>query len=439
MMSHWPFKVIVLTFFVGLLSLNGPAILQSSSTRSCLLWIIVQHLPPTSSFIWRFLLLSNKNHTTNDSLWTEWEERQKMEATMTGSNDGGGGSSSKIQAIPSVDLRDSTITADNVLARVEQQWGTDWRRRPLLLQGLWSSEPEESLLLSEQPNNHHHHKRRLSLAGLLDEDMVIPYYYDATQGGVSPDATARIGEIVANMTTTTQKYGQQPPHHKIATQLLIQKYPSLMREVVPNNGILTALFGNYFQPEHVIGSGPFGLFPALTTVPLFVAAASGAAIAVDNSTNDPPSTAYTPLHSEPICNVAVQLVGSKDWTLIDAQHWQLVRPALAADGRAFVTSQATTSLIPAAVPYYYQGTTNSGDALWLPAWTWHRVDYNHHQKATTTAIAAPNTTRTASTTTISIGASIFHFRLDLFVQQNPVLTLAVIPALIRELLGWGVQ
>jgi hypothetical protein len=118
----------------------------------------------------------------------------------------------KIHAIPSVDLRadGGIITADNVLARVvEQQLGADWR--PLLLQGLWS-EPEESLLLSSQPPHNHHHKRRLSLAGLLDEDMVIPYYYDASQGVVSPDATARIREIVANMT----QYGQ-PPQHKTAT------------------------------------------------------------------------------------------------------------------------------------------------------------------------------------------------------------------------------
>jgi hypothetical protein len=89
-------------------------------------------LPPTS-FIWRFLLWSN-HHTTNDVLWTEWEERQKEEvaataaaATLTGPDGGGGGGSSKIQAIPSVDLRadggtyrTGIITAENVLVHARR-------------------------------------------------------------------------------------------------------------------------------------------------------------------------------------------------------------------------------------------------------------------------------------------------------------------------------
>jgi hypothetical protein len=50
--------------------------------------------------------------------------------------------------------------------------------------------------------------------------------------------------------------------------------------------------------------------------------------------------------------------------------------------------------------------------------------------------AAKNSERStngvAHFSTISIGAIIVHFRLDLFVRQNPLLALAVIPALIHS-------
>jgi hypothetical protein len=433
-----------------------------------------------------------------------------------------------VREIPSIDLSGLMIRnaadVDDVeiinlfVARMARQLGTDWRQRPLLLKGLWSHQELQEEEQEEEENNHHHpqQRRRLSLAGLLEQEMVVPYFYNATTGAVTPDATGRIRDIVANMTTTTSSTtggdnkdnGNGSKPHKIATQLLLQKYPTLLNEVIPpkKRALLTVMFqGDYFQPHHLVGSGPFQLLPALTTVPLFVAASdsgSGGSTGSgghdhdedkEDGDNDDPNeksrhsddtvrsssaSPYTPLHSEPICNLAVQLAGRKHWTLVDARHWRRLRPALAADGRAFVvasqvTDKATTTSrfrgddpshpIPRHEDgsddddfYYYQGTTDSGDALWLPAWTWHRVDYHHDasfsssSSSSLTAGTSPATVTTTTTTassssslwlssTISIGASVFHFRCDFFVRQNPVLALAIIPAMIRELLGRSTQ
>jgi hypothetical protein len=184
-MSHLTFQeVVVLTFLIGLISLNGPAILQSS-TRSCLLWITVQHLPPSTSFIWRFLLWSN--HTTNEVLWTaEWEERKKEEVTATAAAtlttltgpDGGGGGSSKIQAIPSVDVRadGGIITAD----KRTRSCGTTIRHRLAAAAApLARSLVRTRRIASEQPaaeksSSSSKTKPRRSAP------VVVPYYYQGT-------------------------------------------------------------------------------------------------------------------------------------------------------------------------------------------------------------------------------------------------------------------
>jgi hypothetical protein len=125
---------------------------------------------------------------------------------------------------------------------------------------------------------------------------------------------------------------------------------------------------------------------------------------------------FTALHCEPIGNVAVQLSGRKHWTLVDPVHWNLVRPHLSPDGRAFVASALLNeSLVPT-----YQMITEAGDALWVPTWTWHRVVYQESDE-------------------IAIGASLFHFRFRDFLWNQPLFAFLIVPALILELMGYNTQ
>ena len=67
----------------------------------------------------------------------------------------------------------------------------------------------------------------------------------------------------------------------------------------------------------------------------------------------------------------------------------------------------------------YAVTTNPGDALWVPPWTWHRVDYGSGG--------------------LSVAASLFHFRPVDFVQRQPFFAFAIVPNMVKELLGWKTQ
>ena len=60
-----------------------------------------------------------------------------------------------------------------------------------------------------------------------------------------------------------------------------------------------------------------------------------------------------------------------------------------------------------------------GDVLWVPTWTWHRVDY------------LPNVT--------ALSVSLFHVRAEQLAAAQPLLTAAMVPALLKELVGWKTQ
>ena len=64
-------------------------------------------------------------------------------------------------------------------------------------------------------------------------------------------------------------------------------------------------------------------------------------------------------------------------------------------------------------------TMSPGDALWVPPWTWHRVDYGSGG--------------------LSVAASLFHFRPVDFVQRQPFFAFAIVPNLFKELVGWKTQ
>lgn len=376
---------------------------EPSSLLLVAVWSVSQWMPVA----WR--------RPVQRSVWERWERREEQEAAVRR----GGNSSSSTPSqqnfpvgpaleIPTVDVQKHR---SRLLPYLEATYGKDWRDRPLLLKGLWTLDE-----LERDPD------RTLSVQGLLREtNRIVPYYTDARRrGALTPDAKAPLSAIVSNIT--------QGFPHKIGSQKLVQDRPDLIREVAPID-VVTVLFGDHFSPQSLEGWGPWKLFPPLTTVPLFVAgkrlppAHTGGAAAAPplspsstTATDDEEEDPHTALHCEPIGNVAVQLSGWKEWTLVAPEHWHLVRPHRSPDDRAFFASGGWDDrLVPT-----YRATTSAGDALWVPTWTWHRVTYPAHSD-------------------IAIGASLFHFRPYDFVVRNPVLAALIVPSLILELVGYNTQ
>ena len=374
--------------------------ITSAATRHWMLWSLAQ------SMLWpchTWMQVATKIMKWNEAessvcqsitqaAWEFWESQRPLQKVGE-------------EPIPTVDVQEHL---QDLLLHLEVTFGSDWRKRPLLLKGLWSAEAL------------HNSKRRLSTEGLLLEELEVPYFTDARRkGALSPDGRAPISRIVANIT----KAGAP---HKIGTQLLVQTYPDLINEVAPLDTV-KELFGDHFSTEAVKGSGPFGLpiFPASTTVPVFVA--SGI-LAVGNDSNEAAMKdtsmdshssqrmPFTELHCEPIGNIAVQLSGKKKWTLVRPEFSRLLKPSISPDGRAFFASWANDY---AHVPSY-NAVTEAGDAIWVPTWTWHRVDYLPSDE-------------------MAIGASLFHFRPVDFVRNNPLFGLLIVPAIFLELVGVNTQ
>mmetsp|Transcript_57980 Transcript_57980/g.141677 ORF Transcript_57980/g.141677 Transcript_57980/m.141677 type:complete len:301 (-) Transcript_57980:786-1688(-) len=295
-------------------------------------------------------------------------------------------------------------------------------------------------------------------------DWTIPYFTDATvSGALEPDHERPVQEIVSEI--------QAGKPYKIGSQFIVQHDPTLMDEVAPHD-VVTTLFGNHFSKDQLLGHGKtLGVFPGLTTVPVFVA---NTAIIKTNDdpeaedgdhdqtclqSDDDDSTRknindeskktkdsdhpVTGLHCEPIANIAVQLAGCRQWTLVDPKYSWRLRPAISADGRSFYPSWITTDQLQT-VPRY-EVMTSPGDALFVPTWTWHRVDY-------TTAVSAAAIAETDGDMTgrrkqndndnennVSIGASLFHFRVGDYVRRNPLFALLLVPAIIKEAMGVSSQ
>jgi hypothetical protein len=296
------------------------------------------------------------------------------------------------------------------------QEGHDWQSRPLVLKNLWSR---------LELNNPH---RNVSIQGLMRMNETIPYFSDARQRLLTPDLQDRVSDIVRNITRGAP--------HKIASQLLVEHHPELIHEVAPTH-IVTELWGNHFTASHVQGSG---WFPATTTVPIFVAHGSQQGTANTTTRDDSeqdtttsastPSQPFTALHCEPIGNVAVQLSGCKEWTLVAPEYSHLLRPRLAYDGRAYVVSEQSLNAIQSIAT---RVTTHAGDALWVPTWTWHRVDYG-----TSCGDAPLDSVRTPHLD-IALGASLFHFRPWDYVRNHPLYAVMIVPAILMELTGYKTQ
>ena len=226
-------------------------------------------------------------------------------------------------------------------------------------------------------------------------------------------------------------------NQKFGSQVPLEQYPFHIQELLPKEYMTLFIntFGDYFSPDRIQHSGPFGLFPGRTTVPLFLAGGNGQtqpkkceSSNCDDNEDDSdaqfcqhlPPQPKTDLHSEPIGNISIQLHGKKRWRLISPKYSHQLQPSISLHGRAFFYSHLQpkntydhTSFLELPIPHY-DIITKAGDTLWIPPWMWHRVDY------------IPGS--------VSLAASIFQFRPLEFVTRNPLFSLLVIPNLIKELL-----
>jgi Cupin-like domain len=396
--------ILALAVLVGAILSSYLSVLVASSSISPWIlakWAAVQWLP---SFMFPSI-----TQQWQQEAWDHWEHVyiQKLHVIdLVGDK--------TILEIPTVNVQ-SFPDPEALLQHLDATHGKQWRSKPLLFKQLWSLDDL-------------HMPRRLSVAGLLQENLTIPYFQDARfYGALAPNDRAPVRDIVANIT-------QKGMPHKIGTQFLVQTFPELIKEVAPTE-IVTKLFGDRFQPQDVI-SGAFGLpfLPPLTTVPVFVARGKPKNDAINKPSKEavynqldydkPQDQAFTGLHCEPIGNLAVQLEGEKQWTLVSPEYSFLLKPSASPDGRSFFVSGHSTDAALAHVPRYY-AITQVGDAVWVPTWTWHRVDYT--------------TRSTSHGDGVSVAGSLFHLRPKQMLSHNPLFALLVVPSLIKEVIGINTQ
>ena len=97
-------------------------------------------------------------------------------------------------------------------------------------------------------------------------------------------------------------------------------------------------------------------------------------------------------------------------------------PTLSPDGRAYFVSSVDPTADPAESLAHVRRwvvETGPGDVLWVPTWTWHRVDYHDGETA--------------------LSASLFHFRAGMAAANNALFTGLVVPNMIKEVVGWKTQ
>ena len=224
--------------------------------------------------------------------------------------------------------------------------------------------------------------------------LQVPFYSDSSKGALSPDQIGAVDDIVRAILSG----GPQ----KLATELVVRAHPELLDalEIVP-------------PLARLLGATPFEKWRIGKTlsVPIFM------------GTGSADRAVRTDLHSEPIGSATLQLVGSKRWTLVTGSQSRRLRPSIAADGRAFLRTRRAhgpdgLQAIAESGADHFEVEQHVGDMLWVPTWTWHRVDY------------VPNVT--------ALSLSLFHLRAEQL-MKHPLLTAAVLPALLKELVAWKTQ
>ena len=305
-------------------------------------------------------------------------------------------------------------------------------------------------------------------------ELLVPYYSDASGGALRPDAVGTVARVVAAI----EAGGPQ----KLGTELVFRRHPELLTELG-----LTAPLARLWKEFTAARHAPVPYLPpaacedpclsvhthgsrrassadrpssrggsarpsrcrsswarARATARRTCAPTSTQSPSAGPSTRPPttrrhprtynilvrPCVPCAPLHPLPsplprsTGSATLQLGGRKKWTLIPGDQSYRLRPSLAPDGRAFFCTRrahgaAGVATLAAAGATHYEVEQRPGDVLWVPTWTWHRVDY------------LPNVT--------ALSVSLFHVRAEQLAAAQPLLTAAMVPALLKELVGWKTQ
>ncbi|KAL7455064.1 hypothetical protein ACHAWC_009040 [Mediolabrus comicus] len=301
----------------------------------------------------------------------------------------------------------------------------DLATHPIILRNVWP------------PESFHDNTRKLTPQGILNDpiysNILLPnYFHDAAQTGYNalvPDSE----EITLSQFISNIQSGKAP-RSKIGTQVIIEKYPELREEII-NVTLAKELFGWKEDPkenlERFLGDKKTFLskkLPSTSYYPVFIA---------DNKPADMEEESHprTDLHAEPIGNIAVQLHGFRKWTLVPTKYSTLLAPTVSKHGRAYMFSNIDPTIdLPKrlkSLPLVYECVTRRGDALWVPPWMWHRVDYSYTKTQELEEDFDEDDT-------LSFGASIFHFYPSLFIRF-PLFAFLILPNLFWEVIGVNIE
>jgi hypothetical protein len=222
--------------------------------------------------------------------------------------------------------------------------------------------------------------------------LEVDYFTNVSaDDAIVPDARATLAKIVGNIVAGGS--------NKIGTEMIFRTFPELLEELKVAERVAPLLGSDAHIQKSRLGT--------TLTVPVFMA--TGA------------PRARTDLHCEPIGNMMLMLGGRKRWILAGPDQSRFLRPTLSKDGRAYFVSSQPTENPDESLAHVKRWVveTGPGDALWVPTWTWHRVDYINGVTA--------------------LSASLFHIRLEQWLSQNALYSGLVIPNILKELVGWKTQ
>jgi hypothetical protein len=245
----------------------------------------------------------------------------------------------------------------------------------------------------------------LSIQDLLTpplRDLEIDYFIDARKRNTVPDGRGLVGDIVSRM----QKGGAD----KLGTQMILKAFPGIMEQFLDSNPWLADIFG----VQRVAAWRAMG---TTVTSPVFASRGRGVNPTASQSLD---GTTRTDLHCEPISNLIGHTAGAKTWTLVEPKYSYLLRPTIAPDGRAYFYS-SLDPFDPNALSHVprYEVLAEKGDILYVPTWTWHRIQY------------LPDIT--------AVSISIFEFVPSSFLRNNGMFAISLIPNLIKEVVGIKAQ
>lgn len=326
-------------------------------------------------------------NSLESSIWLNWEKNSPFQSSISTSS-----SSSPSPSLSSSFFNTTllTITSWDDLSKINLN-------KPFLIRNITS------------------YTNILTLNDLLTSpiaDLEIDYFIDATIINTVPNSYDQVGKII----TKIMNGGPE----KIGTQMIIKHFPEIIVRFVDQNPWLQKVFGeNRIKQWKEIS--PVMTFPVFVSRGRSTSSTSSTSSSTTSTTSTSSNsitktTTRTDLHCEPISNVVLQTVGKKKWTLVEPQYSHLLRPTISPDGRAYFYSALDPfdSHALDKVPHY-EIITEEGDLLYVPTWTWHRIDYS------------PDIT--------AVSISIFHFIPSDYLMRNPIFAMTLIPNLIKEALG----